>query len=742
MIRLWMITFLVLVPTIGMPAPLTVRTGEHSDFTRLVISIPEGAEWRLGRRPEGYVLRLPVGEGYDLNGFFDLIPRDRITDVAQDVGAGELILAVDCLCNATAFLFRANLLVVDIRNGPSSRISPFELALPTADDNPATVSEPPTFAPSYNIAQRSLLPVIVPDIDEESFMRVAPERIVTRSGTGLETVPVSSEENLSAAEADELGSLAQAITTSIARGMTEGLLQGDLQVQDQRENDVNSDGRLRDLLDDALPGIKARTSVDPLAVPSRREGPQTQTGAACLPQNYFEVATWGNDSPFHLQINAARNTLVSEAGSVDENAVLGLAQLYVYFGFGKEAQQTLRIDQIASQERLYLQALAQLIDAEAIAPGLFDGQVSCPSAVALWALLAAPQAPADAKVETVAIIRAFRELPPQLQPMIAPRLSEKLLELGAQEAAMQVLGRVPAGSSAAEPDMILAEVALTDALGEEDEALAQLTKIVREGVQPTPSALIRFFDQGIAQAVQFSDEDFLLADALRFETAQDPVGVVLLKAQIAAYLSVDRFTDARSLIEAEQMLLTEPDQRDLRHALIIQAAERMADGAFLDFIWTEELTQDDAETQNSVATRLLALGFPERALDILIASAVGPAALRQRNLRTQATTALENARIALNRQDNGTLRPPSVSAEREERPASDDRVGLVSRGIENFEPDQPSVQDLPAASLAREMLDAQGARPLAGGRALLESSLQSRQRLDEVLQRSQIPVDF
>ena len=109
--------------------PVAIRTGEHTTFTRVVLFIPDSADWRVDPSDAGYVVRLPVFDGYDLSGFFDLIPKTRIAAVSQRLETGELELTLSCVCNATSYLLREGVLVIDVSNGLPANVASTALDL-------------------------------------------------------------------------------------------------------------------------------------------------------------------------------------------------------------------------------------------------------------------------------------------------------------------------------------------------------------------------------------------------------------------------------------------------------------------------------------------------------------------------------------------------------------------------------------------------------------------------------------
>ena len=77
---------LFLLTTIPLHAQeITVISGEHSDFTRLVVLDRDLDEnWEFGRVADGYSLRLSNGS-FDLGNVFDRIPRKRLEQIERPI---------------------------------------------------------------------------------------------------------------------------------------------------------------------------------------------------------------------------------------------------------------------------------------------------------------------------------------------------------------------------------------------------------------------------------------------------------------------------------------------------------------------------------------------------------------------------------------------------------------------------------------------------------------------------------
>ena len=123
----------VLVPTLLFGQTYRVQSGDHANFTRLVIYTADPDTWMVGRVEGGYELRTSNPEGsFDVSSAFDLIKRNRVRNLV-DRENGNLFLAVDCNCNLNAFEIPQGY-VLDIRDGAPSEQSEFEQAF--EDDVP------------------------------------------------------------------------------------------------------------------------------------------------------------------------------------------------------------------------------------------------------------------------------------------------------------------------------------------------------------------------------------------------------------------------------------------------------------------------------------------------------------------------------------------------------------------------------------------------------------------------------
>ncbi|MDX8346410.1 hypothetical protein SLH49_00275 [Cognatiyoonia sp. IB215446] len=753
--------YLVFLITLIFPIQATsqqvnLQTGEHDGFTRVVVSIPTGSDWRLGRNAEGYLLQVSGVDGYDLSRFFDLIPRTRIRDAQIGTQPDQLQLFVDCLCFVDAFIDRVDILVVDLKSGRAPKDAAFETPFVPAD-LPVPVDATPD---QYRVSANGILPIVFPPPPQlenplsvsalSDANAVETTRPPQPSGDVQITINGADQDQskLSEEQSADLEALAQSITESLARGLSQGALLPNLDLQ----GGLGIDAEAGDL---APPGIETRSGIDLAAIPSDPRIVRTQDGQICPPAAFFDVSGWAKDLPFFEQLGKLRGDFVGEFDRYDEESILAKARLFIHFGFGREAIQTLSLDGAMSQERRFLIALAHIIDEDPPSPGVFDGLVSCRANVALWALLATAEGGLDGQVDVSSVLRAFKALPLHLQSHLGPRLSERFLAIGDESSALQSLAQA-VSEPEPEVDAQLAEAALLEEIGETEEANANLAALARVENRTTPAAMAAFLRAAVRNDISVTDQDFALADVLRFENAASSDINDLQLAQMNAYLHQDAFDAAARLREELRSTAGSSVFQMVEDAFALTLTERGEDGRFLNFAFDDMLEAPVAATQLAVSERLLDLGFPERAAEILVGIASEQVGAQRGYLQAEIALMRGDAATALKEIDGieseraAWLRGAAESVARGEL-FDRTRLGIQTDGsgpwrVEDWAEisasDDPLLRDVSDLVRSRSATILSESTPIASGRALLEKSVQSRDVMERLLDRFSGPPTF
>ncbi|MBQ1203511.1 MAG: hypothetical protein IIX61_06900 [Loktanella sp.] len=719
----------LMLPIMALAQPLTVLTGEHDRFTRVVVRLPAGAEWQFGRTASGYGLRLPVTEGYNLGRFFDLIPRSRISNVSQDATNGSLFMELACECRAAVEVIDSGFLVIDISTGPADADSPFE-ALIFGDEQNSLLAEA-----KASTDDRLKLPVI---LLRQPMNRIDPAIFGFPSGNGAPQEKSADE---------ELRALEERVIDGLGRGLSSGLLTPDLQ-----QVPVPLTVR-RDLPAPPLPGMAVLTGDDPLAIPQASNPSLTADGTACVPDAILRMTDWSDGRTMAEQLGPLRSAVTHEFDRIDPVATENLARLYLYFGFGREAMQMLALDGGASQERIYLRTIAQIIDDDPVALPDLNLQLTCRSSISLWAFLANTDEDTNASADLDAVLGAFKDLSLPLQRHLGPRLAEKFIMTGQDDAARQVLS----AAITARPDAVetrLAGAIIASQSGEAEDALQTLADLAQNNARIPVRAMTKLLTESVTNDRPIAESEMAVADGLRFEQAGEAEVIALAAAQIRAHLAMGAFADAAQILQSQRSRFDPDTFAALQREFGLTATEKMPDVAFLAFAISPARMAEATDVQNRIAERLIMLGFPDGALNLLL-TRDAPDDKDGLYLRATALLALRNpeAVLRLLRDDSAPRAANLRQAARDLRAGnptaalslsdtapveSDWRNGQWSSLAAH---DDALLRDVAAVILDTEGFDPATNAPLSDSRALLDAAAESRGLVSALLDRFALPTD-
>ena len=111
---------LVLLAQTAAAQTVTVRSGEHDGFTRLVFDLPQSRDWTLTDEGAGTGIDLVLDGAallFDTDRVFDRIATDRVASVEALDARNGVRIGLNCRCDVSAFRFGEAMLVLDIRDG-------------------------------------------------------------------------------------------------------------------------------------------------------------------------------------------------------------------------------------------------------------------------------------------------------------------------------------------------------------------------------------------------------------------------------------------------------------------------------------------------------------------------------------------------------------------------------------------------------------------------------------------------
>jgi hypothetical protein len=593
---------------------VTVRSGNHPDFVRLVFDIPPGTAWELGRIGPDYALDLGPDLGVDLGGIFERIPRDRLAGIAAGAEPGRLMLDLACsACHASAFLFRPDKLVIDVIDGPPPADSPWEA-------QPA--------APLPEAPMGTGLPLLAATLPPATLLFAPP---------GPEE-PKDADPMIGNLAADMARAVAAGILDAPA-GATSAAGDPALAADpDTAATAPPAPAAPAGPAEPARPGVNFITA-DRLArtTPSARE--LGRNGQPCIPESEFDLAAWGPTGDFAQDVGSLRREIVDAAGATDGPVLKSLARAYLHFGFGAEARQALALMEEESTTTRLLGRLANLIDGRPVPAGAFADQAGCLTPATLWAALAEGTVEGSSAAERTAIEAAFRVLPTGPRQAVAPRLAALFLAAGHTESAATMLARMPAEGTASDE----AVAVQSDIIRTATSAVAareSLLSAIRDGSRASAGTMIRLVDATLAAGLPVDPWMIDTLTGLRFEYRGGPMEGRLATAEIRALTATDRFAEAAVLLAMPDLPLEPDDRTTLGAEVALALAGRAGDAQFLDLVFDDRLKVPAGAAANAVAGRLIALGFPDVALGLLDPPAAGDLMGERRVLRAAALRAL------------------------------------------------------------------------------------------------------
>lgn len=590
---------------------ITLRSGEHDGFSRLVLSPATPGGWALGRDGEDYVLRIDRDKAeFDISGVYRLIPRTRLADIEPGQAAGTLRLTVRCACHTNAFETDAGRIVIDIADGPPSPDSPYERPLAAADPAPRTneVTPPATpllpaewmLRPAAPVADPNLAlfrragdpaasapPADEPAAPPATSPPATPERaskadssaaaqvpaanpaLSSRTGTGATefaptlpddqpvTLPTLPDPRAAQTEADLLLQLSRAASQGLVKALhpepamptADDTRPG---VTPARPAAEPATATLPDLPPDTADhlAVQARTSIDRDMLMPDPAGAVTANGITCYPDEHLALSDWGDGRPTMIQIADRRAGLVGEFDRPSPQAVLALTRLYLHLGFGAEARTTLDAFAQTDEESRLLRDLAAIVDGDLVEPTRpLTGMTDCDTAAALWAVMARRDLPAAAQVDTNAVLRSFSALPPSLRRALGGGLADRFIAAGKLDAARALRDAIARAPGEAGPTIAMIDARLDLARGKSAAGEAALDRIAETNDPLSPEALIMTIRSRIDRGEPVDPALADTAEALAYERRDTAQAAILDQASILARASAGDFDRAFAALD-------------------------------------------------------------------------------------------------------------------------------------------------------------------------------------------------
>ncbi|AJE44821.1 hypothetical protein [Celeribacter indicus] len=779
---------LIVLPSIARAAEtIRIASGEHADFSRLVMQFPETVEWVVGRTGHGYVFQVAQEEfEFDVGEVFARIPRTRISEVTPK-GDGLVIETAEGF-HADAFELRAGRIVIDIKDGPPPPGSPYERPLPDGDDGGGTDPVPTALSPEEPDAP-SPQPLLTggsghsslggPDgagsdlvgTDPPDFPLLFDKASPAQSLSGERSAGLALPDDDQQERADRLE---RQLVEQIGRAVAQGLLDADVSATEDaleaasshRQDDPPSRPDRRPMPVDPPPPepqepeshVRIQTSVDEAQGRSAPAVSTDRNGTSCIPDEAVDIASWGDPPENGLKLSEFRSRLIGEFDTPDPEAVERLARYYLFLTFGAEAKSVLRNFDVPIHNRDILLAMAEIMDqGESTLSRRLGGQFRCAGMVAFWSVMSKEPLNSWESYNQEAVQSTFSALPGHIRRHLGPTLSERFLRIGDEASAefIQEATLRSGGDHRDAFDLLEAEFQLAE--GRKAQAQQSFERVVAGDGPKSAEALIRLIETRSRLGEPIDGRDAEHAEALTVEHRGSAMEHGLRRAAILARSGSG---DADIALRAALALPAEDakaeDERDaLISSALLQLAATKPDGVFLRIVSPELDRLADAGLSDparlKTAERLVSLGFDREALRLMSGyggqeSGAAPLVMAQAFLGIGEFEAAERYASRADTPDASEIRAFALSALGRAQEAADafpaDISGQWADAFALLAEDWPRLRQTGSADLSTLADAVQHAAKvetplptLSEAQTLLDRSREVRQALSAVLQQ-------
>lgn len=643
--RLFILIVALTLATQSSARVIEVRSGEHDTFSRIIMSIPVGTKWNLTQGENSAQLRVRLPDiKFDTSKVFDKIPHTRVTSVFQSRLGGPLQFTIQCKCNVTGFVQSGTLLVIDIQDFPETD-SPslvhvaatkysFSHVLPTDTVGTAFTwgfsSDTSTYmSDSIDTHNLDNLPKVTPRITAKS-PPPAPLEIM--------------QTNVNSSEARLLAQINRAASQGLlAPILPNGSLPNNIT---KKTHPLTNSKQLKKSLHVNLRVVTAvdRELADATGVLDHRDG-----RIVCVSSELVSVQDWGNTTAFGQQIGLRRSELYGEFDSVSQLNVTKLARNFLYFGFGAEAKQILKLN--SDKKNYILTSIAEIFDyGFTKSRNAFLGQENCTSVVALWAYLAEQKTPNTTRVHKKSILNAFFHLPQHLKILVGPNLSQKFMDSGDTQSAGFVLRNISRTAPALDPALALAQANATLHHNDTEAAISQFTSIAQSDSDKSPQAMIDLIDVLFSTRRATSPEVPELISTYLSEFRNSDIGNSLYNAHILSLALNGEFDRAfAALLAADDNYEKQGNTATLVKAMYL-LTERASNITFLKYSLKHIKHHSKvlpSDLENIIAQRLIDLGFPKQAKPLLFHPLPGKMGLNRKIMIAQISISEKLPHLAL-----------------------------------------------------------------------------------------------
>lgn len=509
--HLLILLLLLAHPAQAQTRAVSVKSGDHRGFTRLVLTFPAPVDWVLGRTESGYGLQIAGPDlPYDLSSVYRVISKDRLRSIWVDPATGNLLLGVDCPCHAIPFELGSKTLVIDIKDGAPPRSSSFELRLTDGTISPPLQQRSRQATPAQR--RREVAE------GEEGYDWLSREAGTAQPAAAAVPTQVATEAATAGLEADlTLEDFRSMLIEEVGRGATEGVVEMETPAPPQIPP---QDAPVASLPENARAAVNALPGIE-LSSDTHEDPDLMVKGEACPKAAELDLGSWSGSGDAASELAQARAAVLTEFDQPDPVRVTRAVNTHLHFGFGAEARLLLTTFMPQGQTDPLRIGLSYLVDGDHPPANAFDTMQSCDSAAALWALLAAPGDQVLPYVNGAAVSRTFLSLPATLRATLGPETVKRLLASGDSANAEVVRQSFERAVPADDPSVNL--LAAEQALQNGDPAGAEAALPTAAMGEAAMTSLFTLVEARFVQRKAVEGKDILALEAFAFEQGDGPL---------------------------------------------------------------------------------------------------------------------------------------------------------------------------------------------------------------------------
>ena len=759
--RILVVLFASLWCSLASSESIPVSSGEHGDFSRLVFEGSGIRGWVYDQAENDYTIRFPNHrDGFKTQTVYKYIKNDRVKSFTTQ--NSNFRFQVGCECVVDVFEIGKTVLVVDIKeikDNPTKSNTEF-MEIPTLPQSSqplqfgARLSNPrlEEFTPASNVSR------ILQEVD--------PIQLTSQSKPSVARLPISGQalnDQPSAAQRENLQVIQEQLIQEIGSASSRGLLSPDLvfrQPSINRKNpqvDVsifNSSHIQQNETETQNRQIRITSSADNLFPENPMDGIMS-SGQKCINLDRVDINAWSDNRPFEQQLGDRRSAIFGEFDQIDESNSIALVRLYIHFGFGAEAKNTLNLIEGGFKKWPELFEIAQILEYGSAEDGrVLQKYSECDSVAALWAVMSSRTLSEGKIVNTQAVLRALDSLPAHLRKLLSPDLSMRLLKYGDRPSAQTAMRNLDRLGIQLDGRALLASAEIEISKGESDVAEKMLTDVVNSNSEFSARALIGLIKSEMDTGRTIDIATASLVEAYATELNGSPIGDELKRIHILALAKSGQFDKA---FDAVKKLSALQNVQALKSNLFEILSTEAKDANFLKIVFAQIpslVEMEDKDNVFEVAKRLQKLGFSETSERILIDANVGVNTPEQKKLRAEIALNLGRPAAAsaflIDLEGHDVIKLMAQAKEKKSEWTS--AYNLYSQ-VDDFEAAQnnawlaeewqsltdPSISDfgqlLPVSN--RTLDQSEGtAGMMARSQGLLAESLQSRELIDSILQNN------